>query len=312
VGDSGQSEILAMTRDEVLSAFNAIRVWTNGDRRAVHKPLLVLLALSRVNDVTSQTMDWNDAEPLLKVLLEEFGPDGSSTTRHYPFWHLQTDGLWQLNGPPEILNRPAGATPTLTELRQNHVRGGFTMPIYDALKADPELIGIVAQRIVDSHFPESIRGDVLDAVGLAQVESMGTPKDPQRRRDPAFRAKVLLAYQYRCAVCGHDLRMGQQSIGLEAAHIKWFQANGPDEVPNGIAMCSLHHKVFDLGAFKILPETYRMVFSQHLNGSETASDRMLAYHGAGMILPQAKEYLPHPANLDWHARQVFKSPARSG
>jgi putative restriction endonuclease len=170
----------------------------------------------------------------------------------------------------------------------------------------------VAQRIVDAHFPESIRGDVLDAVGLAQVESMGTAKDPQRRRDPAFRAKVLLAYQYRCAVCGHDLRMGQQSIGLEAAHIKWFQANGADDVPNGIAMCSLHHKVFDLGAFKILPETYQMVFSQHLNGGETASHRMLAYHGSGMILPQAKEYLPHPANLDWHARQVFKSPARSG
>jgi hypothetical protein len=54
-------------------------------------------------------------------------------------------------------------------------------------------------------FPESIRGGVLDAVGLAQVESMGIPRDPQRRRDPAF------------------------------------QANGPDEVPNGIAMCSLHH-----------------------------------------------------------------------
>ena len=77
-------------------------------------------------------------------------------------------------------------------------------------------------------------------------------------------------------------------------------------------MCSLHHKVFDLGAFKILPETYQMVFSQHLNGGEEASHRMLAYHGSVMILPQAKEYLPHPANLDWHARQVFKSPARSG
>ncbi len=301
-----------MTRDDVISAFNAIRVWQNGDRRAVHKPLLVLLALSRVNDVSAQTMDWNDAEQLLKTLLEEFGPDGSSSTRHYPFWHLQTDGLWQLYGPPEILNRPAGATPTLKELRHNHVRGGFTRTIYKALKADPELINVVAQRIVDAHFPESIRGDVLDAVGLAEVKSTGNAKDPQRRRDPAFRAKVLLAYQYRCAVCGHDLRMGQQSIGLEAAHIKWFQANGADEVPNGIAMCSLHHKVFDLGAFKILPETYQMVFSQHLNGSETASHRMLAYHGSGMILPQAKEYLPHPANLDWHAKQVFKSPARIG
>ena len=310
MGNPGKGEILAMTRDEVISAFNAIRVWQNGDRRAVHKPLLVLLALSRVNEVAAQSIDWNDAEPLLKTLLEEFGPDGSSNTRHYPFWHLQTDGLWLLEGPPEILNRPAGATPTLTELRQNHIRGGFTVPIYMALKSDPELIGIVAQRIVDAHFPETIRGDVLEAVGLAQVGTMGTPRDPQRRRDPTFRAKVLRAYQYRCAVCGHDLRMGQQSIGLEAAHIKWFQANGPDEVPNGIAMCSLHHKVFDLGAFKILPETYQMVFSQHLNGSEAASQRMLAYHGSAMILPQAKEYLPHPNHLDWHSRQVFKNPAR--
>jgi putative restriction endonuclease len=153
-----------------------------------------------VNDVTLQTMDWNEAEPLLKSLLEEFGPDGSSNTRHYPFWHLQTDGLWQLDGPAEIVNRPPGATPTLTELRQNHVRGGFATPIYNALKADAELISILAQRIVDAHFPGSIRGDVLDAVGLAQVEGLGSARDPQRRRDPAFRAKVLMAYQYRCAV----------------------------------------------------------------------------------------------------------------
>ncbi len=301
-----------MTRDEVLQAFDAIRVWQSGDRRAVHKPLLVLLALSRINEFTPQTMDWNDAEPLLKELLEEFGPDGSANTRHYPFWHLRTDGLWKLDGPSNILNRPAAATPTLAELRQNHVRGGFADPIYAVLKTDSELISIVAQRIVEAHFPESIRGDVLDAVGLSQIDYSYAARNPQRRRDPAFRAKVLLAYQYRCAVCGHDLRMGHQSVGLEAAHIKWFQANGADDVPNGIAMCSLHHKVFDLGVFKILPESFVMVFSQHLNGSEVASQRMLAYHGAGMILPQAKEYLPTPANLEWHAKQVFKTPVRPG
>ena len=95
MGHTGQGEVLVMTRDDVIAAFNAIRVWQNGDRRAVHKPLLVLLALSRVNDVASQTMDWNEAEPLLKSLLEEFGPDGSEKNRHNPFWHLQTSILFE-------------------------------------------------------------------------------------------------------------------------------------------------------------------------------------------------------------------------
>ncbi len=39
-----------MTRDELLKAFDRIRVWQRGDQRAVHKPLLVLLAMTRLAD----------------------------------------------------------------------------------------------------------------------------------------------------------------------------------------------------------------------------------------------------------------------
>jgi putative restriction endonuclease len=300
-----------MTSDEILRAFDRMRVWQQGDRRAVHKPLLVLYALAKVGAGGTATMDWNDVEPHLKALLEEFGPDGSGTTRHLPFWHLQTDGLWQLDGPATVLDRPPSATPTLGELRDNHVRGGFPPVLQGALQRDPQLVATIARRIVEAHFPESIRADVLAAVGLPDdLSAVAAAPEQARRRDPAFREKVLLAYRYRCGVCGHDLRLGNQPIGLEAAHIKWFQARGPDVVPNGIALCSLHHKVFDLGAFTILPASYQMVFSQHLNGSDESAGRTLAYHGAGLILPQTREYLPQPEFLDWHRKQVFKSPQR--
>lgn len=301
-----------MTRDEVLQAFDRMRVWQRGDQRAVHKPLLVLYALARVGAGDTENIDWNEAEPRLKSLLDEFGPNGSGNSRHHPFWHLQTDGLWRLEGPPDILSRPPSATPTLGELRANHVRGGFPPALRAALLRDPQLVATIAQRIVDAHFPESIRPDVLAAVGLPThlMEATSTP-ERLRRRDPAFREKVMLAYQYRCGVCGHNLRLGHQPIGLEAAHIKWFQARGPDVVPNGIALCSLHHKVFDLGAFTILPDSYQMVFSQHLNGSDDSAERILAYHGASLILPQSRDYLPQPEFLDWHRKQVFKSPERS-
>jgi putative restriction endonuclease len=111
-------------------------------------------------------------------------------------------------------------------------------------------------------------------------------------------------------VCSYDLRLGGQVVGLEAAHIRWFQAGGPDVEPNGLALCALHHKLFDLGGFKVLPETYVMIISQALVGSPEAKDKMLTYHGAGIILPQSRAYLPGADFLRWHDKEVFKWPGR--
>lgn len=36
-------------------------------------------------------------------------------------------------------------------------------------------------------------------------------------------------------------------MGLEAAHVQWHSQNGSDDVSNGLALCSLHHTLFDLG-----------------------------------------------------------------
>ena len=44
------------------------------------------------------------------------------------------------------------------------------------------------------------------------------------------------AYGDRCAVCG-----------VEAAHVMWLQAGGPDDVRNGLVLCALHHAAFDRG-----------------------------------------------------------------
>jgi putative restriction endonuclease len=297
-----------MTPDEILRAFDGIRVWQRGDRRAPHKPLLILMALGNLARGEKPRVEFAEIEGKLGSLLEEFGPSGSNASRNYPFWHLATDGLWKLEGPAEILARPTGATPNIGELRTNHVSGGFPPEIQTAFQNNSALAAEVARRVLDAHFPESIRQDVLDAVGLTiePADATGT-NAAARRRDPSFRDKVLLAYEYRCCVCGHDLRLKQQVIALEAAHIKWFQAGGPDVEQNGLALCSLHHKVFDLGAFTIRPTDYVMLFSQHLFGN---AQTLLSYHGSAIQLPQSSSYLPSTDFLDWHEDQVFKKPGR--
>lgn len=53
---------------------------------------------------------------------------------------------------------------------------------------------------------------------------------------------VLQAYGYVCAMCGWDGRVGQQAVGLAAAHVRWHGHEGPDTVDNGLSLCDLHHK----------------------------------------------------------------------
>lgn len=105
--------------------------------------------------------------------------------------------------------------------------------------------------------------ELLAAVGLNKTQII-TKKS---FRDPAFRESVLRAYECRCAVCNLDVRIGNQTLGIEAAHVKWHQAGGPSTVDNGIALCSLHHKLFDYGALTLSQKDRRIIVSEQAHGS---------------------------------------------
>src|SRR5205823_10319559 len=92
--------------------------------------------------------------------------------------------------------------------------GRISGDVQTALSGDPSLPAAIATRILERHFPESLHQDILNAVGL-MLETTVT----RRKRDPAFRQRVLKAYEYRCAVCGFDVRLGSVSIALDAAQL---------------------------------------------------------------------------------------------
>jgi len=139
---------------------------------------------------------------------------------------------------------------------------------------------------------------------------MGATPNITELRDPAFREKVLVAYEYRCCVCGYDLRLVRQIVGVEAAHIRWFQFDGPDTTNNGLAQCATHHKMFDLGAFTVAPQTLKILFSTLANGNDAARRQAQDVHSKPISPPQSNGDTPHPDFLKWHAEQVFKGEAR--
>lgn len=291
-----------MTSTDILKQFDGIIPWKRGDHRAPHKPLLILYALGRWQQGKPQ-VTFKEAEPELTELLREFGPPRKHDHPEQPFWRLQRDGVWTIHAPPDLPLKAADTVPLVTALRTHDVRGEFSPDVQKALSHDPALAAQIAARILEEHFPESLHQDILNAVGLS-LETVGT----KAKRDPGFRGRVLKAYERRCAVCGFDVRLGTVPIALDAAHIRWHTAGGPDVETNGLALCSLHHKTFDLGVFTI--KDGRLLVSDQACGSSEFQEMLLVFHGKPIREPQNPVWKPDPTHLEWHGQEVFKGEAR--
>ena len=294
-----------MSSDAILQQFDGLNVWSRGDQRAPHKPLLVLYALGRWARGERGDVPFADVNRDLTELLKEFGPPRKSHHPEYPFWRLQADGVWVVRAHEGLRRRESNSDVPKGELLAHNVRAGFSDEVKAALAADPGLATRLAVQLLDRHFPESIQPDILSAVGL----TLAPETSADRKRDPQFRQKVLTAYEWRCAVCGFDVRLGTVSIALDAAHIRWHQAGGPAEESNGLALCVLHHKTFDLGAFTLSKDGLVLV-SDQANGSTGFEGALMRHHGKPVRAAQRPEWRPAPDHLGWHAREVFKGEAR--
>ena len=293
-----------MDIEHIKGLFHQITVWKRGGQRAPHKPLLVLYALSRCLNKKDRLMPYAVIDKDLKQLLIEFGPSRKSYHPEYPFWRLQNDRIWELKNAEKVEARKSNTDAKKSELLKFKVCGGFPENIYCQLDSNPNVLAEIVSEILESNFPASIHEDILQAVGL----DISLPRS-KRKRDPYFRDKILMAYEYECAVCGFNVRIGNTLVGLEAAHIQWHQAGGPDKEENGVALCSLHHKLFDRGAFSI-SESMKIHVSERAHGTKGFDEWLLAFHGKDLKPPQRPNYYPKQKFLSWHVSEVFQEPSR--
>ena len=296
-----------MDRREFLRRVGKLNVWGGNGQRAPHKPLLVLLGLGRLQRGEARMAPFEEIEEPLTTLLRRFGPPRKTLHPEYPFARLCNDGLWEIPG-SEKLPRTASDDIPKRALKGNRAEGGFPECLQRLLLGDPELVSNAAQLLLQGHFADSLHDDIRDAVGL-RAEWVVRDAAPTTR-DPNFRPAVLRAYERRCAVCDYDIRLGEELLGLEAAHIKWHAAGGPDDVSNGLALCGFHHKAFDRGAWSLEPRNhgFRILVSSEAHGQSAALRWLRDYHGAKLRRPLTGFGGPLPRHVAWHRRQVFRPP----
>jgi len=289
--------------DGALQRLLDLRLHQQDGRRSPHKPLLALVALGRLLSTGSSELPWSEAEHRLADLLAEFGrpsTTGRAQSAAYPFTRLRADGVWRLDVevPMDNVGPLKAAQPT----------GRFTDDIERELQRHPETALATARALVTSHFPESLVTDVLVAAGLDPERVFGggavLPAPDARRRSAEWRIAVVEAWDRQCAFCGYDGQLGGAQVGLEAAHVRWWSFEGPDELDNGLALCALHHKLFDRGVLG-LDDGSRLAVSAHFNARTPAGRAVYELHGQ-VLRPRPGTPLPAPQHVAWHSTEVFK------
>ena len=142
-----------------------------------------------------------------------------------------------------------------------------------------------------------VRPDLSAEVADEVRRSYTTQLALRRLHQEAFRRRVLAAYAETCSVCRLKIR------GLlDAAHIVSDRHPlGDPVVPNGLALCKIHHAAFDQNIIGINPLT--TTIEVNANVLELVDGPMLRFglqdvNGVELTRPRAEHLRPDPARLE--------------
>jgi len=297
-----------MTREELLARLGHLRQARVGQVRVPHKPLLLLWLFGQFAATGSSAATYQQAEEPVSQLINDFGPPVASPAAArrraaMPFVHLERE-LWDLRDAagreiaPDVPERRAW-------LLERGAVGRLRGPV-EQLLADPGTVAAAARLLLDRHFTPVLAELICAAVDLdmSALELAVRPR-PRRR---GFAEEVLRAYAYECAMCGFDGALGRYPVGIEAAHVRWHSQEGPDEIANALALCALHHALFDLGVVGITEDRRISVSGLYVARNE-AGRAVDALAGQPLRIPRPHQPTVDVIHISWHHRQVFKGHA---
>lgn len=160
-------------------------------------------------------------------------------------------------------------------------------PVY-VVGDDPD--GLTFTVAVDDRVTIEATSEMHDPTLVYARRSYVTAVVQRRLHQQSFRQRVLRAYQECCAVC----RLRHEEL-LEAAHIlPDGHPRGEPIVPNGLALCKLHHAAFDAHILGVTPDLKIELRIDVLN----ESDGPMLRHGLqgfqGQVVRVPRDRHPRP------------------
>jgi putative restriction endonuclease len=172
-------------------------------------------------------------------------------------------------------------------------RGNY-QPVWPAIvqAADPGSLTFTIGLYEPGLVRPDLSADVRDAAQRATVTRLVV----QKLRDSRFRSRVLNAYRDSCSVC----RLHHEEL-LDGAHI--LPVTNPrsvDTVPNGLALCKLHHTAFDRNILGVRPDTVIEIRTDVLEEHDGPMliHGLQGHHGQRLVLPHRPPDRPNAQFLE--------------
>lgn len=226
---------------DLIARINGIRQHRDAN---IHKPLLLLWAVGRCLRGEERLVSYRVLQKELTELNNRLDYSRTVFRAVSPFWRLQNDRVWTVEHSEKVRFTRSGDA-WGKDLETHDIHGGFSEEDYLCLQNNPDVATEVVQILLNKIGPESIHEEILLGVGIEDNYITVT----RRQRKSKFRERILSIYDSQCAVCEFSIRANQKLLCVDAAHIHWHGRGGPDNVTNGLALCSLHHVLFDRGAY---------------------------------------------------------------
>lgn len=154
---------------DILQLFTRIRVGSfSSGADALHKPLLLLLALSRCKNQQPRLATFSFYDSELIKLFDAFYPEGLLyKNTHYPFGKLESDGVWEIEDSSQLKRTSVGHLHK-SELLARNTKGGFIDPIYSKLCSDRDLLNQVVAFILGRFINQSKHDQIRRFLGFVE------------------------------------------------------------------------------------------------------------------------------------------------
>lgn len=229
----------------------------------------------------------------------------------YPFVYLaESSQLWRVEDKSgnNIHKMTTPLPPDTRQPRRESIRflrseaTGYLAPDFAEAIRDENVRSEVVNELLKLQFPEGLHNVMLRDLELSEYVYYKA-----RKRDTNFRLEVLDAYREQCAFCGFDSRLRDSAIGIDAAHIMMHSQGGKDTIDNGLALCVLHHRLFDRGAMGISDDMLLLVSPMLTGVSRSTRQQVSGLESREITAPSSSHEVPHVENVRWHRDEIFVS-----